>query len=368
MIEDTQARRYATLRYRVALLELLGWFLFVWGYHAGGCSAAVAARVEAWAAPFSITLAAYLVVFGIVNALIMLPLRWYGGFVLEHRFGLSRMSPGEWARREAKQLLLSGTFGLLIMEGWYALIRQWPAAWPLVAALGWMGLSVVMTRVFPTWLLRLFYRTEPLRDREVAPRLLALCDRIGLPALGVFRVELGKETRKANAALTGLGRTRRVLVSDTLLESFPPEEIETVLAHELGHHVHRHLVRMLAISGVGSWIALSLINSWVHGWAIPAGLMAALDDLRGFPILLLALSAVGLLGLPIQQAISRAFEWQADRFAVRLTNQPRAFASALKRLGQLNLADPSPPAWIVWLLYDHPPISERIRVAEQGAS
>ena len=363
---STEARRYARLRYRVALAELLGSLAILWGYQASGCSAAVASRADAWAAPFGIRLAAYLAVFGIVHTLLLFPLRWYSGFLLEHRFGLSRLRVGGWFVREGKQFLLSGAFGLLVMEGWYAIVRQWPASWPVVAAIGWVGISVVLTRIFPTWLLRMFYRTEPLRDTEIAPRLLALCDRIGLPALGVFRVELGRETRKANAALTGLGRTRRVLVSDTLLEAFPPEEIETVLAHELGHHVHRHLLRMLALSGAGAWIALTLVNYWVRGWAIPAGLMSRLDDLRGFPVLMLALSVVGLVGLPVQQAVSRAFEWQADRFAVQLTKQPGAFASALKRLGQLNLADPNPPAWIVWLLYDHPPISQRIRVAEQS--
>jgi STE24 endopeptidase len=156
-----------------------------------------------------------------------------------------------------------------------------------------------------------------------------------------------------------------VLLSDTLLERFSPEEIEAVLGHELGHQRYRHITIFLALSGAGSALAFSLVQWSARWWVGPLGL-EGLADPAGFPTLMLALSLVGLVGLPLQNGLSRAFEWQSDRFAVALTHTPQAFASALKKLGELNLADPSPPRWVVWLFYDHPPIAERIHRAEQS--
>jgi STE24 endopeptidase len=235
--------------------------------------------------------------------------------------------------------------------------------WTSVAAAGWVGISVVLARIFPTWVLPMFYRTSSITDESLVARLLALCERARLRALGVFRVDLGVETRKANAALAGVGRTRRVLVSDTLLERFSPEEIETVLAHELGHQRHRHISKMLLLSGLGSWAAFAVVDLTSAWWTSRLGVQG-LADPAGFPMLLLSLFLIGLVGLPLQNALSRRFEWQADRFAVTLTHQPPAFAEALRKLGELNLADPAPPRWIEWLFYDHPAIHRRIRAAE----
>ena len=230
----------------------------------------------------------------------------------------------------------------------------------------WIGISVVLARIFPTVLLPLFYKTTPLQDDALVERLLKLCQRVGLPALGVFRVDLGVETRKANAALAGVGSTRRVLLADTLLSQFTPEEIEGVLAHELAHHHYRHIMKSLALSAVGSWLVLLLTDAAARRWTGSWG-VSGLSDIAGFPLLALWLSLLNLIGLPLQNGISRYFEWQSDRFAVETTKQPKAFADALRRLGQLNLADPNPPWWMIWLFYDHPPITERIRAAEAVA-
>ena len=269
-----------------------------------------------------------------------------------------------WMRREMKQLLVSAVLGALLVEGLYALLRHAPETWPLWATAGWVLFTVVMARVFPTVLLPIFYKTSPLKDEALARRLLALCQRVGLSALGVFRFNLGAETRKANAALAGLGKTRRVLLSDTLLAEFTPEEIEGVLAHELAHHRYHHITKLLVLSAIGSWLAFTLTQITSPHW-INVLEFESLADIRGFPMLMLWLSGLGLIGLPLQNAISRVFEWQADRFAVDMTNRTTAFAGALRRLAELNLADPHPPRWMTWLFYDHPPITERIQAAEQ---
>ncbi|MBI4322944.1 MAG: M48 family metalloprotease [Candidatus Omnitrophica bacterium] len=364
---ESDARRYARIRYRLMLIELVGGLVFLLVYQVSGVSVASARWIARLTPVVWVQLAGYLAIFASSWWAVFSPLRFYGGFLLEHRFGLSRLTVNGWLVREAKHLLVSGVLGLLLMEGWYALLRAFPTTWPVYATLGWVAVSVVLARVFPTWLLPIFYKTTALTDDALARRLLALCERAKVSALGVFRMDLGVETRKANAALAGMGRTRRVLVSDTLLERFTPEEIETILAHELGHQRYRHITKLLMLSGIGSYAAFVLVQIVVPGWFGALGIRN-LAEPAGFPTLMLALSLIGLVGLPIQNGISRVFEWQADHFAVLITTQAAAFASALRRLGELNLADPAPPRWVEWLFYDHPPITNRIRAAECGTT
>jgi STE24 endopeptidase len=312
----------------------------------------------------SVVILGYLVVFGAIYYLAMLPLQFYRSFLLEHQFGLSRLTVKGWLIREGKQVAVAALIGLVLVEGLYALLRDAPLSWPIWATVGWVGFSVVLVRVFPTVLLPLFYKITPVVDEALRQRLLALVSRAGLPVLGVFRFQLGAETRKANAALAGLGKTRRVLLSDTLLEEFAPDEIEGVLAHEVAHHRYHHLTKMLLLSALGSWIAFVLTDMVGQGWVKPLGL-TGLDDIAGFPMLALWFSVLNLAGLPLQNGLSRSFEWQADRFALTVVKAPRAFADALRRLAALNLADPHPPRWVVWLFYDHPPITQRIKEAER---
>jgi STE24 endopeptidase len=361
------ARAYARIRYRLLLVDLGVGFAFLGAFQSSGASTALARWWSSRPPHEPLVILGCLAVVGLAYYLVMLPLHFYGSFLLEHRFGLSRMTVRRWAVREAKALAVSAVLGALAIEGLYALLRYAPSRWPMLAALGWVGFSIVLARIFPTVLLPFFYKTAPLQNDELADRLLVLCRRVGLDALGVFRVDLGTETRKANAALVGLGRTRRVLLADTLLAEFSPDEIEGVLAHELAHHRHHHITKLLVIGAVGTWLAFLVTNGigrWWVGWLGLRGL----DDIAGFPILMAWLSALGLVGLPLQNGLSRYFEWQADRFAIAVTTAPRAFAGALRRLAALNLADPDPPRWIELVFYDHPRISERIRYAESAAS
>lgn len=358
------AIRYARIRHRLLLADLAIGAVFLWIAQRCGASSSLARWWSARVAWEPLVLLGYLAVFGLAYYLATLPLHVYGSFVLEHRFGLSRLSARGWLVREAKQLAIGACVSAGLIEGFYALLRHTPRMWPLWATIGWVGFSVLLARIFPTVLLPIFYKTAPLEDHALVQRLLDLCKRVGLSALGVFRFNLGAETRKANAALAGLGRTRRVLLSDTLINDFTHEEIEGVLAHELAHHRYHHITKLLALSAVGSWIAFVLTDVAGRYYWMQWFQLGGLADISGFPMLALWLSGLGLLSLPLQNGISRAFERQADRFAVETTQHSQAFADALQRLSTLNLADPNPPRWIVWFFFDHPPITERIRAAE----
>jgi STE24 endopeptidase len=217
-------------------------------------------------------------------------------------------------------------------------------------------------RIGPVLLLPLFYRVKPLEREVLRVRLIGLARTAGTPVLGAYEWRLGDRTRKANAALAGLGRTRRILLSDTLLAEYSDDEIEVILAHELAHHLHRDVWIGLgydtALTCAGFYVAHRALQA-----AAPTLALQGTADVAGAPVLLLAVGALTLLLTPLANALSRAHERRADRTALRLTNNPGAFISAMRRLGQQNLAEESPSRLVQALFYTHPPIKERLRAA-----
>ena len=361
---NAAARAYARIRYRLLLIDVGLGAAFYSAFQWSGMSEGLARWWAARVANEPLLILGYLMVFGLTYYLFTLPMHFYRSFLLEHRFGLSRLTLTGWGIRELKTIGVSAVLGLLVIETLYALLRHAPSSWPIWATIGWVGFSIVMAKIFPTVLLPIFYKTRRLDNEGLVNRLLKLCTRVKLDALGVFQFDLGAETRKANAALAGLGKTRRVLLSDTLISEFSPEEIEGVLAHELAHHHYHHITKLLILSAVGSWLAFLLTDAVGQRWVAVLGLQG-LADIAGLPVLFLWFSVLSLLTLPIQNGLSRHFEWQSDRFAVEVTQAPQAFAAALRRLARLNLADPNPPRWVEWLFYDHPAITKRIQAAER---
>jgi STE24 endopeptidase len=213
-----------------------------------------------------------------------------------------------------------------------------------------------------------FNRYEPLQDTQLAARLTTLTDKAGINVAGVLQMDMSRRTNKANAFFAGIGPTKRIVLSDTLIAQFSPDEIEGIVAHEAGHQAHRDIWRFVALSGVmtlASAYAVDLIaKRALRAWPKLVG-TSQLSDRRSLPVLGLAFSIVGLALTPAQLAYSRHIERRADRYAIALTEQPRAYADAMRRLAASNLADPQPPRLITWLLHSHPPLAERIAAAER---
>ena len=316
----------------------------------------------AWNAGVSVVL--YVVLLALVNETGGLPLEFYGGFVLERRYGLSNERFGCWLRDQVKSfgiglVLACGGVGLI-----YFFIRLSPVAWWLGAGAVFALLIVGITNLGPVLFLPLFYRLKPIERESLRVRLLSLADRAGARVLGAYEWGLGAKTKKANAALAGLGATRRILVSDTMLAEYSEEEIEVVLAHELAHHVHGDIRKGIVFESVLIVVGFYLASRVLDGLSLALGLRGA-ADVAGLPLLLLAAGAVSLAMLPVAHAMSRAHERSADRFALDLTRNPGAFISAMRRLGAQNLAEEHPSRVVQWLFYSHPPIAERIAAAEQ---
>lgn len=221
----------------------------------------------------------------------------------------------------------------------------------------------MLGQLLPVVILPLFYKVTRLEDSSLLERFRKLADGTTLKVEGVYRLELSSETKKANAALAGLGHTRRVLLGDTLLEQFTPDEVDVVFAHELGHHVHGHLVKMIAIHVVTALAGFWLVDVLLRH-AAPALGYESFSAPAALPMVLLVLSLFGLLLTPIDNALSRWFERQADRYALARTGNAPAFRSAFIKLARVNKANPDPHPVIAWLFYDHPPIRQRVALAE----
>jgi STE24 endopeptidase len=326
-----------------------------------GASAALRAALDAVLSPW-LTATAY--VTGLVLALevVQLPLAYYRGVTLERRYGLSTQSIAHWWGEHAKA---AGVGLVLTMAAAFAVWRLllWsPDWWWVLATAAFAIVLVVLAQLAPVVLLPLFYDIKPLERVSLSERLVALADRAGARVLGVFEWRLSDRTRKANAALTGVGRTRRILVSDTLLAGHSDDEIEVILAHELGHHVHHDLWRSMAFEaallGVSFFVADRLLAVAVGSFAL-----SGKGDVAALPIVALAAGAVALALRPASHAFSRAHERRADRYALEVTRNAGAFIGAMKRLGQQNLAEEEPSRLVECLFYSHPPVSARIEAA-----
>lgn len=310
-----------------------------------------------------VTVVLYVIGLSLVNEIGGLPIAFYTGFILERRYGLSSQPLGGWLKDQAKSFGVGLLLGAAAASLVYFCIRRSPHGWWLPAGLIFAIVVGGLTNLAPIALLPLFYRLKPLDRDSLRTRLLALADRAGARVLEAYEWGLAEKTNKANAALTGLGATRRILVSDTMLAQYSDEEIEIVLAHELAHHVHGDIWKGLAFESA-LILAGCGIAARVLAWSIqPFGLRGP-ADVAALPLLVLAGGAVSFIMLPVAHAISRAYERRADRFALELTGNPSAFISAMRRLSAQNLAEEHPSKVIQWLFYSHPPVRERIAAAQ----
>ena len=319
---------------------------------------------------FSLTANDYLIVaiyfalFSLYMLVFDLPFGFYSGFILEYRFGLSNHTVRSWGLDFLKQSLLSFVLSWVLIEVLYVLIRQFPHQWWVFAWAGFSFVSYVFGKLFPVFIVPLFYKYGKVESETVKEKIFRLADRFSLPIENVYSLNLSRTTKKANAAFMGLGKTKRVVLSDTLLEHFTAEEIETVVAHEIGHFKHRDIWRQL---GIG--MATSLFAFWIAYRSLePAADFFGFEgakDIASLPLLFLIFYLVYLILTPLQNGISRIFERAADRFALAVCKQPGTFISCMRKLGEVNLADPEPhPLW-EWFFYDHPAIGKRIQMARE---
>ena len=363
MPNEDKATRYHRLRRRASIASAAIGALFLIVLLVSGASAALRETAERLASgSFIGTIALYVAALAVLHDVMQLPLAFYEGLTLERRYGLSTESTARWWKDHLKGWGIGTLFGLCAALAVWGLIGWSPDSWWLWAAMTFSLFVVGLAQLAPVLLLPLFYDVKPLERAALAARLAALAERAGAPVLGTFEWRLSDRTRKANAALAGLGRTRRILLSDTLLADYSDDEIEVILAHELAHHVHHDIWRAIAFETVlialGLYISDLVLNAWSGSFGA-----AGKGDIAALPLLLLAIGTVSLLLLPLRNALSRSHERRADRYALTMTRNLEAFVTAMKRLAAQNLAEESPSRLVEALFHSHPSISARISAA-----
>ncbi len=355
--QQQQARRYASLRRRGGLAGQLLALAFVITLLFGPARwlAGFVAALGWW----PLATALYVSILFLVYAVISLPLDYWAGYRLPHQFGQSHQPSAGWWADYAKATLLTLVVLIIAVEGAQLMLHIAGGWWWLLTALGAAACMVFFTLIFPVFLLPLFYKFKPLTG-PLLPRLLALSERAGKPVRAVYEVEFSSKTQAANAGLTGLGPTRRIIVSDTMLAHYSEDEIEAVMGHELGHQVYNHILIGLALQSGLIFVGLYLADVLLR-WAVPTFGYAGLTDLAALPLIALLLAALAILTLPLLNAYSRAAERACDRYSVQLVGKPIALGHALLKLAGQSLSELEPPRWVKLLFYTHPPIAERLR-------
>ena len=367
--KQKQARQFARIRRRMWLLDtvlstvyLLAWLFFGW-----------AKALTTWLKTFTtsewLLVLCFAILFGGISGLLELPLGFYSGFVLPHRFGQSNQDFKSWVVDQLKGLAISAPLGLLVLELVYLALRLTGSWWWLWTGAGMLVFTVLLSNLAPILIMPLFNKYVPLGEEhaDLADRLMKLAENANAKVRGVFKFDMSKRTKAANAALTGIGSTRRIVLGDTLINEFSTDEIETVLAHELGHHVHKDIPLLIGFGTLltlGGLYLASLGLTWAAGYFGFAGP----TDITGLPALAVVLGAFSHLTQPLDNAFSRWRERLADEYALHSTGKAPAFASAFVRLANQNLGEVDPEKWVVFMFYDHPPLGERIKMAETWKS
>ena len=359
------AKEYARIRRRLWLVDtsitalyallwlFLGWSVLLRDWLSGYTS-------NPW-----LLVPAFAAIYGGIMFLINLPMSYYSGFILPHRYDQSTQSLKDWVLDQLKGMAIALPIGLILLEGVYAFLRQFPDTWWLWTAVALLIFQVVLANLAPVLIAPIFNKYTPLGEEhaDLAERLMRLAERANTKVKGVYKFDMSKRTKAANAALTGIGNTRRIVLGDTLINEFTPDEIETVLAHELGHHVHKDIPILIAFGTVMTLVGLYLA-SLVMNWAVGYFGFLSVADPAAMPMLELVLGAYGLIIMPLENAVSRWRERKADQYALQTTGKAEAFSSAFTRLANQNLGEVDPERWVVFMFYSHPPLGERISLAQ----
>lgn len=361
-----QAKQYARIKRQlwlvdqfISLLYALLWLTLAW-------STGLRAWLEGFTNNEWLLVAAFASIFAGIYFLLNLPLSYYDGFALPHRYDLSTQSVKDWIVDQLKSIALGAVLGLLVIELVYLALRLTGDAWWLWLTGGALVFSVLLTNLSPILIMPIFNKFTPLGEEhaDLAERLIKLAENAGTKIKGVYKMDMSRRTRQANAALMGTGNTRRIVLGDTLIDEFSADEIETILAHELGHHVHRDIPWMIAFGTLTTAVSFFLV-SLAMDWAVQTFGLNGVADPASLPALMILLSLYGLLLMPIENAFSRWRENLADDYALEATGKSQAFASAFTRLANQNLSDVDPQSWVVFLFYSHPPLNARIAKAEK---
>lgn len=305
----------------------------------------------------------FVIAAGFIGSALFFPVNYYTGFYLEHKYNLSNQTFPKWIWENLKGVLVSGVIGLPLLLLFYYVLNRFNTLWWLPFAVVLFLLSVVLARIAPVLILPLFYKISPLDNENLKSAIRRLAEDAGIKLQEVFRFNMSKNTKKANAAFTGIGKSKRILLGDTLLDNYSEDQIETVIAHELGHYKYKHITKNIILGTVTSFLTLYLLSVLYSASAGWFG-FTLITDIAAIPLISLWAMVIGVVQTPIMSAISRRYEYEADRYAITTTGKSEAFKETLQKLNQQNLGDKDPHPLVEWFFYSHPSIKKRIAAIE----
>lgn len=308
----------------------------------------------------------FTVITGAVASVIFFPLNFYSSYILEHKYKLSNQTLLKYFVESLKSVIVSGLIGIPILLLFYFILKEFGDNWWLVFAITMFLISVILSQIFPIIIFPIFYKVKPIVDEELKGRIKKLAADAGLKVQNVYSFDMSKNTKKANAAFTGLGKTKRIILGDTLLSSYSKDEIETVIAHELGHYKKKHIIKNIIFGTANSFVMFFLI-SVLYKTSLSWFGFSSITEIAALPLLTLWAMLIGLIQTPVGNMLSRKFEYEADQYAIETTNKPLSFIQTLNKLTEQNLGDKEPHPFVEWFFYSHPSIKKRIAAIENFA-
>jgi STE24 endopeptidase len=357
-----RATRYSAIKYAFAILDIIYVLFFLLGFLGLGLSKILTDKL------FSIISHSYLIlplyVFASLLAyyLLSLPLNFYHSFVLEHRFCLSNQKIGDWIADQIKAGLLSYVIGLILLYAFYYILKHYQNNWWLIISLFWIFFSLILAKLVPILIIPLFFRYEKLADDNLRDRIMNLADKMKVKILDCFEIDFSKKTLKANAAFVGWGATKRVILADTLRDKYSYDEITVILAHEFAHYKLRHILKLILVNSFAIIMCFYLIFK-TSIYSLQLSGLSSLQDYAALPLVFIYFVLFGIIMQPFENYVSRRLERNADRMALKVTGLKEAFISMMEKLAAQNLSDRKPHLMIKFFFFEHPPIDERIAMA-----
>lgn len=357
-----KAKQYSNIKYCLDIAGVIYTLGLTLLFLKSGFSQYLAAYLNKNSNPL-LTLPLYLLVISLGFYLLNFPLNFYQSYILEHKFSLTTQKAGDWFKDQLKAGAISYLIILILLAAFYFILNRAQENWWFFVSIFWIIFSVLLAKLMPVLIIPLFFKYKKLSDESLRERIMRLAAKMKVKILDCFEIDFSKKTLKGNAAFVGIGNTRRVILADTLKDKYSHDEIEVVLAHEFAHYQLKHLLKLLVINSLSTLAVLYLIFR-TNSFTLNLFGLSSLNDIAALPVILVYFILFGAITQPLEAFISRSFERSADSLALEVTGLKDAFISTMDKLAKQNLSDRSPHLIIKFFFFDHPPIDERIKMAQ----
>ncbi len=353
------SKKYNNTKLALSIFDTVAGFILIYLFIILGYSLKLELYLRSYISSDYLVFILFFIIIGAAGSIIFFPVNFYSGYILEHKYKLSNQNLSKYFFEKAKGLLVSAVIGLPILLLFFWVLREFGTNWWLPFAILMFFISVVLSQIFPVFILPIFYKIKPIENESLKSRISELAKNAGLKVENVYSFDMSKNTKKANAAFTGLGKTKRIILGDTLLEGYTEDEIETVIAHEVGHYKRKHITKNIIIGTLSSFVTLFFIAKLYEtsiGWFG----FESITQIAALPLLTIWSVLIGFITTPLGNILSRKYEYEADKYAIDVTHKPDSFINTLEKLTDQNLGDKEPHPFVEWFFYSHPSINKRI--------